>query len=64
MSEGLRFLPEVVQDRLKLQADVMNVPAIGSEDNYAWHSMQVNMSPAKYEGEGELPFLLRGVTHG
>ena len=58
MSEGLRFLPEDVQDSLKLQADVMNVPVIGSEDNYAWHSMQVNVSPAKYEGKGEFPFLL------
>jgi len=56
MSEGLFFLPEDVQDHLKLQANVMNVPAIGSKDNYTWHSMQVNMSPAKYEGEGELPF--------
>ena len=64
MSEGLRFLPEDVQDSLKLQADVMNVPVIGSEDNYAWHLMQVNVSPAKYEGEGEFPFLLQGVPHG
>ena len=52
MSETLDFLPPDVTDPIKMQADMMNIPTIGSDKNYVWHSMQVNISPVKAFGEG------------
>ena len=50
--ESLDFLPPNVTDPIKMQADMMNIPTIGSDKNYVWHLMQVNVSPAKAFGEG------------
>ena len=52
MSETLDFLPPNVTDPIKMQADMMNILTIGSDKNYVWHLMQVNVSPAKAFGEG------------
>ena len=51
MLESLNFLPRSVMDPIKMQADMMNIPTIGSDKNYVWHLMQVNVSPAKAFGE-------------
>jgi len=52
MSESLDFLPPDMTDPIKMQADMMNILAIGSDKKYVWHSMQVNVSPMKAFGEG------------
>jgi len=52
MLETLNFLPPSVTEPIKMQADMMNIPTIGSDKNYVWHSMQVNVSPAKAFREG------------
>ena len=52
MLETLDLLPPSVMDPIKMQAEMMNIPTIGSDKNYVWHSMQVNISPAKAFGEG------------
>jgi hypothetical protein len=53
MSESIKFLPQDVTQALQLQADLMNIPKIGSDKNFLCHSMQVNVSPAKAAGDGE-----------
>jgi hypothetical protein len=53
MSESIKFLPQDVTQALQLQADLMNIPKIGSDKNFLCHSMQVNVSPAKAAGDSE-----------
>ena len=52
VSESLDFLPPDMTDPIKMQANMMNIPTIGSDKNYVWHLMQVNVSPTKAFGEG------------
>ena len=39
-----RYLPLRYQDALKTQADLVNAPRFGSDDNYLFSSVQVNIA--------------------
>jgi hypothetical protein len=41
-----RYAPKQVQERLERHADLINMPRIGTADNYAYPTAQLNIAPA------------------
>jgi len=54
----LSFHP-VLTEPIKMQANMMNILTIGSDKNYVWHSMQVNVSPAKASEKVHIRYITR-----
>lgn len=45
-----KYLPVAYQDALRVQADLVNAPRFGSDDNYLFSSVQVNIArPVPFE---------------
>ncbi|KAI0309156.1 hypothetical protein OF83DRAFT_1089262 [Amylostereum chailletii] len=49
-----RYLPEEIRAHMALQADLVNVPSIGTSDNVFWGNAQVNLSHAD-DGDAASP---------
>lgn len=45
------FLPKEHQERMAMQADLVNAPRIGVDNNVYFQAAQVNLSPAAPSGE-------------
>ena len=45
---ALRDGPDSLLDALERQADVLNLPRVGTDDNFAFPTMQVNLSATKH----------------
>lgn len=50
---GLRQGPQDLVENLERHADLINLPRIGSSDNFAFPNMQLNISPATAAGSGK-----------
>jgi hypothetical protein len=51
---SLLYGPEDAAKTLKMQADMINCPRIGSDDNFAYPTMQLNTAPAESAKSGKL----------
>ena len=58
---SLRHGPPDAYWALQLQSDMINCPHIGTDDNFAFPTVQLNSSPAEQEGSGEPVLYVRSI---
>lgn len=69
--DSLNMAPNNLRESLEIQSEAINAPRIGTNDNYAYSSMQLNFAAAVEEGTGEalrylfptIALRLQNLTH-
>lgn len=51
--DSLAVAPQELSESLQIQSEAINAPRIGTDDNYAYPSMQLNYAAAEKEGSGK-----------
>jgi hypothetical protein len=51
--KSIREGPPEILNNIRINAALINTPALGDEDNVAYTSTQLNIAPADKEGSGE-----------
>ena len=56
--KALREGPPEILDNIRVNAELINTPALGDEDNVAYTATQLNIAPAVAHGSGQLSWFL------
>lgn len=50
--DSLRYAPKELRESLEIQAEAINAPRIGTDDNFAYPTMQLNFAGGWKQGIG------------